>query len=114
MIWRKKENDSSAPGFPSLSRKEALILEMLVNGGRELYGLEMVEASKGELKRGTIYVTLQRMQEKGFIDSKQEPRTAPEVGIARRLYSPTGYGERVFAAYEIARSVLAIEPARVR
>jgi|ERR1044072_14558 DNA-binding PadR family transcriptional regulator len=106
MIWRKKDNNTSAPNLPSLSRKEALILEMLVSGGRELYGLEMVEESKGELKRGTIYVTLQRMQEKDLIDSRQESRPAPEIGIPRRLYRITGHGARVFAAYQAALSSL--------
>jgi DNA-binding PadR family transcriptional regulator len=108
MIWHKKDNDTLTPDLPSLSRKEALILEMLVGGGRELYGLEMVDASNGELKRGTIYVTLQRMTDKGLVESKPEPRPSPEIGIARRLYSPTGYGQRVFAAYKAARSVLAL------
>lgn len=106
MIWRKKEADAPDGGLPSLSRKEALILDMLLSSGRELYGLEMVGASNGELKRGTIYVTLQRMKEKGFIDSKPEPRHAPEVGIARRVYWPTGHGQRVYAAYKAAHSML--------
>lgn len=105
---RQKQHEDSPTDFPSLSRKEVLILEMLVSSGRELFGLEMVEDSNGELKRGTIYVTLQRMQEKGFIDSKQEPRPEPEIGIARRMYSPTAYGQRVYAAYQAARSVLTL------
>lgn len=84
----------------SLSRKEALILALLINSGSNLFGLEMVEFSNGELKRGTIYVTLQRMQEKGLIDSKPEQRPAPEIGIPRRLYWPTVRGHRSFAAYE--------------
>jgi DNA-binding PadR family transcriptional regulator len=79
---------------------------MLLSNGRELYGLEMVDASNGELKRGTIYVTLQRMKEKGFIDSKPAPRPAPEVGIPRRVYWPTGHGRRVYAAYEAAYTAL--------
>lgn len=91
----------------SLTRNEATILELLVTTPKELFGLEMVDASAGELKRGTIYVILQRMLEKGLIDSKQEPRTPPEVGIPRRLYWVTGSGERVFRAYAAARSVLA-------
>lgn len=106
MIWRKQESDDRAPELPPLPRKEALILEMLVESGRELFGLEMVEASKGKLKRGTIYVTLQRMTEKGLIESKVEPRLAPEVGIPRRVYWPTGYGQRVYAAYCAARSAM--------
>ena len=111
MIWHKKDSDTSAPNLPSLSRKEALILEMLVGSGRELYGLEMVDDSNGKLKRGTIYVTLQRMKEKGLIDSKPEPRPAPEIGIPRRLYWPTGYGQRVLAAYQLAHSLLLADTA---
>lgn len=98
-------------GLPSLSRKETLILEMLIGAGRELYGLEMVEASGSALKRGTIYVTLQRMQEKGLVDSKPEARTAPEIGIPRRLYRASGYGQRVYQAYQTARSILAMDNA---
>ncbi len=62
----------------------------------EMFGLEMVEASDGELKRGTIYVTLQRMGDKGYIESREEQRIQPEIGIPRRKYSATGLGERVY------------------
>ena len=81
--------------FPKLSPKEMLTLEMLISKG-EMFGLEMVEASEGELKRGTIYVTLQRMSDKGYIESREEPRELPEIGIPRRKYSATGLGERVY------------------
>ena len=81
--------------FPKLSRKEMLTLEMLISKG-EMFGLEMVEASEGELKRGTIYVTLQRMSDKGYIESREEPREFPEIGIPRRKYRATGLGERVY------------------
>src|SRR5215217_2609833 len=103
---KKDENKTPDIGLPSVSRKELLILDMLLENKRELYGLEMVEASGGDLKRGTIYVTLQRMQEKGLVDSKPEPRTAPEIGIARRLYVVTGYGRRVYRAYQAGRASL--------
>jgi DNA-binding PadR family transcriptional regulator len=33
---------------------------------QELYGLQLVAASRGRLKRGTVYVTLRRMEEKGY------------------------------------------------
>jgi PadR family transcriptional regulator, regulatory protein PadR len=83
--------------FPKLSTKEMKTLEMLIHKG-EMYGLEMVEAAMGELKRGTIYVTLSRMCDKGYLDSREEPRTAPEIGIPRRKYRATGLGEQVFEA----------------
>lgn len=77
--------------------KELLILELLTYRDK-LFGLEMVEASQGGLKRGTIYVTLQRLEEKGLIKSATEERTFPEIGIPRRFYSITGYGIRVLKA----------------
>ena len=81
--------------FPRLSSKEFLILGMLIEKG-EMFGLEMVGASEGELKRGTIYVTLQRMGDKGYIESREEPRSMPEIGIPRRKYLATGLGEKVY------------------
>jgi len=97
--------DKRKTNFPKLSHKEFVILEMLIGKG-EMYGLEMVEASKGELKRGTIYVTLQRMAEKGFVESREEARTQPEIGIPRRVYKSTGLGERMFRAQEMALDFL--------
>ncbi len=88
-------NDSKNNEFPKLSRKEFTVLGMLIGKG-EMFGLEMVEASQGELKRGTIYVTLQRMGDKGYIESREEPRLMPEIGIPRRKYWATGLGERVY------------------
>ena len=90
-------NNAETDKFPKLSRKEILILEMLLGKG-EMFGLEMVDASEGGLKRGTIYVTLQRMADKNYVDSREEPRNLPEIGIPRRKYRATGLGERVYRA----------------
>ena len=92
--------------FPRLARKETLILEMLMASAREIFGLEMVEASKGELKRGTVYVTLKRMEDKGLITSRTEARAQGEIGIPRRLYKITGHGERVLAAMRAAHAIV--------
>ena len=92
--------------FPRLSRKETLVLEMLVGSARELFGLEMVDNSKGELKRGTVYVTLKRMEDKGLIESRTEARADGEIGIPRRLYRITGHGERVLAAMRAAHAMV--------
>ncbi len=72
----------------------------------EMFGLEMVNESAGELKKGTIYVTLQRMANKEIIESREETRGENETGTARRLYTPTEYGERIFKAQEIALKYL--------
>ena len=86
--------------FPRLSPKEALILDLLRSG--EMYGLELVTSSDGALKRGTVYVTLGRMEEKGFITSRLEAAPADAGGLPRRLYEPTALGRRVLAAWTAA------------
>ena len=89
--------------IPTLPPKEALILKLLV-GEAELYGLQLVAASKGRLKRGTVYVTLGRMEEKGFITLRLEAAPADEGGLPRRLYEPTAFGRKVLSAYaQVAR-----------
>ena len=95
-------------GIPSLSAKEEVILRMLVSqGGKELYGLEMVQHSEKRLKPGTIYVTLSRMEDKGYIQSrKEEPRPSAR-GLPRRLYKVTGLGQKVLSAWELANEQFA-------
>src|SRR4051812_12003773 len=97
--------------IPTLPAKEALILELLV-GESEMYGLQLVAASRRRLKRGTVYVTLGRMEEKGFITSRLESRPRDEGGMPRRLYEPTAFGRRVLAAYEMAHRHVALGLAR--
>jgi len=92
---------------PTLSATEAAILDLLIAQSRELYGLQLVKLSDGALKRGTIYVTLGRMEEKGFVESREEDETADHIGLRRRLYKPTGLGVRANRAREIARIVMA-------
>jgi PadR family transcriptional regulator, regulatory protein PadR len=96
---------------PTLPPKEALIMELLVEESK-LYGLQLVAASRGRLKRGTVYVTLGRMEEKGFITSRLEKAPSDEGGLPRRLYSPTAFGRRVLSAYEHVVRHLAPVPAR--
>ena len=86
--------------FPRLTSKEHIILQLLVSHG-EMYGLEMVKAAPKALKRGTIYVTLNRMAEKGYVESRQVKHEG-EPGMPRRLYTATGHGRRVLASWEMA------------
>ena len=89
-----------------LSAAERLILRQLLEHG-EQFGLQLVERSGGRLKRGTVYVTLGRMQEKGYLESRQEPPPPGAIGLPRRLYRPSAYGRRVFEAWELAARLLA-------
>ncbi len=96
---------------PRLSGKETVILTLLAEHG-EMYGLELVSASGGRVKRGTVYVTLGRMEEKGYLESRQEEPRAGAIGLPRRLYRPTPYGLRVRDAWELARQRFVLAAAR--
>ena len=89
--------------IPRLSPVEAEILRLLIANG-EMYGLELVAASK-MLKRGTIYVTLGRMADKGLLESRGV-KPEHEPGLPRRLFTATGLGQRVHAAWQVAQAVL--------
>ena len=80
----------------SLSDKEQLILELLSSADK-MYGLELVAASRKRLKRGTVYVTLGRMEEKGYISSRLADEPTPGGGLPLRLYQPTALGSRLLA-----------------
>jgi DNA-binding PadR family transcriptional regulator len=89
--------------FPALSGKEFLIMELLDSNG-EMFGLEMVDRSDGELKKGTIYVTLGRMVDKDLVESLD---SATNDGAGPRvMYIATDWGKRVFKAQEIALKYL--------
>jgi DNA-binding PadR family transcriptional regulator len=90
--------------IPKLSRTERLILDLL--SGEEMFGLQLVEHSKGGLKRGTVYVTLGRMQDKRYVESWTEKQPPGAIGLPRRLYRPTAYGLRVAAAWAAAERSL--------
>ena len=94
--------------LPSMSRTETLVMDLL--RGRERYGLELVDASDGSLKRGSVYVILARMEEKGFVDSRQEERDRAG-GTPRRLYRATQYGRKVHSAVSLLHAALALKPA---
>jgi DNA-binding PadR family transcriptional regulator len=93
------------PRFPSLSSKEGAILDLL-GRSKEMYGLVLVTASRGDLKRGTVYVTLARMEDKGFISSRLDDEPAPSGGLPRRLYTATPYGRELHAAHRAFRNRL--------
>ena len=88
-----------------LSRTEHVILDLLQD--RESFGLELVKRSQGTLKRGTVYVTLARMQDKGYVTSRTEALPRGAIGLQRRLYRPTAYGVAVFKVWVRANRALA-------
>ena len=100
--------------LPRLSPKEILILGLL-HDGSPLYGLQMVDASRGKLKRGTVYVTLGRMEDKGFICARTEEAPEGAGGLPRRLYQATPLGLRVHRAWSLMlRELKTLKPAATK
>jgi len=76
-----------------LPRSERVILSLLVDLG-PCYGLQLVTASRNRVKRGGVYVTLGRMEDKGLVTSAPGDR-------GRRRYRPTALGERALLAARV-------------
>ena len=95
-----------------LSALEEDLLTLLI--GRELYGLEIIEATKTvsggkrSIGIGSLYPTLHKMEKKGLVRSWWGEETPEERSHARRrYYTATGLGERVLMATQLARQSLA-------
>jgi DNA-binding PadR family transcriptional regulator len=98
--------------LPSISPIESFILNLVEE--RERYGLELVHLSAGRLKRGSVDVTLGRMEHKGFVSSRQEDSPPSAIGLPRRLYRAPPYGLKVRDAYHLLREALALKPAEAQ
>jgi DNA-binding PadR family transcriptional regulator len=79
---------------------ELIILYLLKDAPAEMHGLELVKASGGLLKRGTIYVTLGRMEEKGMVISRTRQDGQRPV-VSRPVYKVTALGERALVSAEL-------------
>jgi PadR family transcriptional regulator PadR len=109
IVMSKRAPDETAI---RLSALEEDLLTLLV--GRELYGLEIIEATKTasggqrSIGVGSLYPTLHKMEKKGLVRSWWGEETPEERGHARRrYYTVTGFGERVLAATQQRRLGLA-------
>ncbi len=98
--------------LPTLSAIEGVILELLSSD--ELIGLQIVERSNGRVKRGSVYVTLGRMGQKGYVESRTEPLSTGAAGLPRRYYRPTAFGRRVLDASTLAALAFADRMAQDR
>ena len=98
--------EHASGAWPRLSRTERLILDLLAASPGQ-FGLELIAASGGRLKRGTVYVTLGRMEAKGLVESRQEPLPPGGIGLPRRRYRPTALGRRLLTAVVMVQRLLA-------
>jgi DNA-binding PadR family transcriptional regulator len=76
---------------------------------------EAIETRTGiALARGTIYVTLDRLDRKGYLTSRFGEPTAERGGKAKRLFALTAPGRRALADAERALALMRGRPAPVR
>lgn len=64
----------------------AILRILLKHHPKEMSGLDMVKESEGRLKGGTIYVLLDRMEDRGEVTSRVEETTSSPSRIPKRLY----------------------------
>jgi DNA-binding PadR family transcriptional regulator len=82
--------------IPRLTASEKCVLELLMKQKKERFGAQLVDESGGVLSRNSIYIVLDRMQEKGFVESRPEEKDPSRPGLPRRLYKVTGTGAYAF------------------
>ncbi len=82
------------------TKTEMTVLSLLMNSPRGLYGLQVVEQSEGSIKRGSVYVLLGRLEEKGYVTSALAMVDANYPGLPRPIYKLTAPGQKVLALAE--------------
>lgn len=84
------------------SGKELEVLRILQSEAKGMYGLKIVEASGGKITRGSIYVLLGRLEEKGFVSVAKTTEQVRHAGLPRPRYRLTAVGQRVLSAADAA------------
>jgi DNA-binding PadR family transcriptional regulator len=97
-----------------LGELEQLVLLAVLRQDDEGYAVSVrdeIEARTGiRLGRGSVYVTLDRLERKGYLRSRLGEPTPERGGKARRCFSATPAGKRALAAAD--RAVARMRPAR--
>lgn len=77
---------------------ELMVILALMRLGDDAYGVpicrEIEEQTGREVAVGSVYATLERLEEKGFVCSKKGEPTAERGGRAKRYFRMTGNGIR--------------------
>jgi len=79
---------------------ESLLLLAIVRLGEQAYGVtirqEFLERTQKDVAVGAIYTGLDRLEQKGFVESWLGEPTAERGGRAKRFYRVTASGLRAF------------------
>jgi PadR family transcriptional regulator PadR len=81
----------------NLGEFEQLVLLALIRLGPSAYGVtvrrELQQTARREVTLGTVYGTLERLEEKGLIASRRADPDPSRGGRPRRYFSPNPAGE---------------------
>lgn len=92
-------------GWPT--RAEMRVMQILQSNTGGAYGLQIVEDSEGLVKRGSVYVLLTRLEDKGYVRVLPSKVTPENGGLPRPKYQLTAEGSRVLRTAEANGMVFA-------
>ena len=85
-------------GSNSLGEFEHIVLLTLVRLGDDAYGMSVRATIQDLIKRdisiGAVYTTLERLQSKGYVDSRLGEATSNRGGRAKKYFTVTGKGRK--------------------
>lgn len=97
-------------GNDILGTLEQSVLSAILRLGKNAYGVaiqsEIKEETGRELSFGAIYTTLERLENKGFINSSLGEATAARGGRAKRYFTVNGTGQAALRRTERAITAL--------
>jgi DNA-binding PadR family transcriptional regulator len=85
---------------------EELVMLAIMGMGNKTYGVplrERLEESGRRVSVGALFVTLERLEKKDFVEAKTGEATPERGGKAKKYYSVTGLGEKALAEVEERR-----------
>jgi PadR family transcriptional regulator PadR len=89
-----------------LGELEQLVLLAVIHQGEDAYAVSIrdaIEARTGiTLGRGSVYVTLDRLDRKGYVSSWMGSPTAERGGKAKRCFQITAAGRKALASAQAA------------
>lgn len=84
------------PSTPPLAEFELLVLLAVMHAGEDAYPIairDAIEARTGrKAARAAVFITLERLEDKGFVTSRYGDPTPVRGGRSKRFFTPTAAG----------------------
>ncbi|TCU75038.1 PadR family transcriptional regulator [Bradyrhizobium sp. R2.2-H] len=86
----------------TLKQTEQVVMLAILRKAGDAYGVsiheELAKRLEKEVPMATIYATLEKLQDKGFVRSRQGEATAERGGRAKMYFEITGKGQKALNA----------------